>query len=73
MPNPSLTASPGFVRSHLPPRPAGMSTHDQARVTTPAAALDAGADILVIGRAVTDASDPVRAAADLVASLANGT
>jgi orotidine-5'-phosphate decarboxylase len=38
-------------------------------VTSPEAALDAGADILVIGRAVTGAGDPVRAAADLVAAL----
>jgi orotidine-5'-phosphate decarboxylase len=71
----------GFVRELVPrftlvvpgTRPAGVSAHDQARVTTPAAALDAGADILVIGRAVTAAPDPVKAAADLVASLNDGT
>jgi len=50
-------------------RPAGVSAHDQARVTTPEAALDAGADILVIGRAVTAADDPVKAAEALVTSL----
>jgi orotidine-5'-phosphate decarboxylase len=43
--------------------------HDQARVSTPAEALDAGADILVIGRAVTAAADPVKAAEDLVSAL----
>jgi orotidine-5'-phosphate decarboxylase len=67
----------GFVRELVPrftlvvpgTRPAGVSAHDQARVTTPAAALDAGADILVIGRAVTAAPDPVKAAADLVSDL----
>ncbi|MEA3019577.1 MAG: orotidine-5-phosphate decarboxylase [Actinomycetota bacterium] len=51
-------------------RPPGVSAHDQARVSTPAEALDAGADLLVIGRAVTTASDPAKAAEALVASLA---
>jgi orotidine-5'-phosphate decarboxylase len=46
-----------------------VSTHDQARTCTPAEALDAGADILVIGRAVTEARDPVEAAEALVKSL----
>jgi orotidine-5'-phosphate decarboxylase len=50
-------------------RPVGVATHDQARVTTPAEALDAGADVLVIGRAVTAAEDPSAAAQELVASL----
>lgn len=50
-------------------RPKGVSTHDQARTCTPAEALAAGADILVIGRAVTAASDPVQAAEALVGSL----
>jgi orotidine-5'-phosphate decarboxylase len=36
--------------------------HDQARVGTPEEALAAGADVLVIGRAVTRADDPPRAA-----------
>lgn len=47
----------------------GGDTHDQARVTTPAAALAAGADILVIGRAVTGAADHAAAASQLVATL----
>lgn len=50
-------------------RPTGAPTHDQARAATPPEAFDAGADILVIGRAVTQADDPVVAASDLVASL----
>jgi orotidine-5'-phosphate decarboxylase len=66
-----------FVRELVPrftlvvpgTRPAGVATHDQARTCTPAEALDAGADILVIGRAVTHAEDPVRAAEALVNSL----
>ena len=51
-------------------RPAGMATHDQARAATPQAALAAGADLLVIGRAVTGADDHADAAARIVASLA---
>ena len=51
-------------------RPAGMATHDQARAATPEAALAAGADLLVIGRAVTAAEDHAEAAARIVAALA---
>lgn len=50
-------------------RPSGADAHDQVRVTTPGEALGAGADLLVIGRAVTHAADPGQAAKDLVASL----
>jgi orotidine-5'-phosphate decarboxylase len=52
-------------------RPSGTSTDDQARAATPSAAIVAGADILVIGRAVTAAEDPeamAKAVADEVAS-----
>ncbi|HTN81479.1 MAG TPA: orotidine-5'-phosphate decarboxylase [Acidimicrobiales bacterium] len=51
-------------------RPEGAAHHDQARAATPRQALDAGADLLVIGRAVTEASDPAAAAASLVSSIA---
>ncbi len=44
-------------------RPAGADTQDQARVVTPREALEAGADHLVVGRAVTASEDP-RAAWD---------
>ena len=42
---------------------------DQARTTTPAAAIKAGADLLVIGRQITQAKNPVSAYEDLVAEL----
>ena len=42
-------------------RLAGEDAHDQARVSTPAEAVAAGADYLVIGRPVTQASDPAAA------------
>jgi orotidine-5'-phosphate decarboxylase len=40
-------------------RPEGSAMHDQARVVTPGAAVAAGADLLVVGRPVTAADDPV--------------
>jgi len=50
-------------------RPAGAAAHDQARVATPRAALDAGADLLVIGRPITAARDPGAAAQSLAREL----
>ncbi len=50
-------------------RPPGADTHDQARTDTPAAALAAGADLLVVGRAVTAAPDRRGAAQALVEGL----
>ena len=48
---------------------ASSDTHDQARPATPQHALAAGADLLVVGRAVTAAPDPTAAAQALTASL----
>jgi orotidine-5'-phosphate decarboxylase len=50
-------------------RPSGAANDDQARSSTPQAALDAGADLLVIGRAVTQAEDRVAAATKIIESL----
>lgn len=50
-------------------RPAGSPTHDQARAATPQEAMGAGADLLVIGRAVTAAEDRAAAAEALAKSL----
>jgi orotidine-5'-phosphate decarboxylase len=58
-----LTVVPGI---RLP----GSDSHDQARVGGPAEALSAGADVLVVGRAVTAAVDPVAAATALSAVAA---
>ncbi|HXK08337.1 MAG TPA: orotidine-5'-phosphate decarboxylase [Vicinamibacteria bacterium] len=46
-------------------RPAGTAAGDQARAATPAAALAAGADYLVVGRPIGEAPDP-GAAADAI-------
>jgi orotidine-5'-phosphate decarboxylase len=50
-------------------RPAGAALHDQTRVATPEEAIRAGADLLVIGRPITGASDPGAAAAAVAASI----
>jgi orotidine-5'-phosphate decarboxylase len=47
----------------------GTDAHDQARAATPQQALAAGADLLVIGRAVTAAADRIEAAARIAAAV----
>jgi orotidine-5'-phosphate decarboxylase len=51
-------------------RPEGVPAQDQVRTATPRQAFADGADLLVIGRAVTQAADPAAAAEALVATLA---
>ena len=60
-----LTVVPGI-------RPAEDASHDQKRVATPKAAVAAGADILVIGRAITGAADPAAAAKKILDVLRHG-
>ena len=50
-------------------RPAGVGVHDHARALTPEAAIAAGADYLVIGRAVTAAAEPLAALRAINASI----
>jgi len=50
-------------------RPADAALQDQKRIATPRAAREAGADILVIGRAITGAADPLAACRAIAASL----
>jgi orotidine-5'-phosphate decarboxylase len=54
-------------------RPAGADVGDQKRVMTPARAIAAGADYLVVGRPIVAASDPKAAAAAIVAEIAAAT
>jgi len=50
-------------------RPAGSAAGDQARVMTPAEAIAAGADYIVVGRPITQARDPAAAAAAIAAGI----
>ena len=52
-------------------RPAGSDSGDQKRVMTPSEAMQKGATNIVIGRPITSAPDPARAAADILQTLAN--
>ena len=54
-------------------RPAGAALGDQRRVMSPAQARDAGAGVLVIGRPITAAADPVQAARDIAKDLGFST
>lgn len=46
-------------------RPSGSNNDDQRRVMTPAQAIEAGSDYLVIGRPITQAADPIQALKDI--------
>jgi orotidine-5'-phosphate decarboxylase len=50
-------------------RPAGAAAGDQKRIMTPARAIAAGADYLVVGRPVMEAADPKAAADAIVAEI----
>jgi orotidine-5'-phosphate decarboxylase len=52
-------------------RPADSSANDQSRVATPAEAIRAGADYLVVGRPITAAADPGKAAENIVKEIAS--
>jgi orotidine-5'-phosphate decarboxylase len=68
----------GVVREALGPdpvlvvpgiRPSGHTGNDHVRVLTPAEAMEKGADYLVVGRPVTESSDPASAAAGILQEL----
>jgi len=50
-------------------RPAGASTDDQARISTPAQAVSAGADFLVVGRPIVKARDRVLAVEQILEEM----
>ncbi|HVK65808.1 MAG TPA: orotidine-5'-phosphate decarboxylase [Polyangium sp.] len=58
----ALLVTPGI-------RPAGSAAGDQKRITTPAQAISSGADLLVVGRPIRDAVNPLDAARAVVAEI----
>lgn len=54
-------------------RPSGSGRGDQSRIMTPAKAVKAGADFLVVGRPIIQAGDPARAAAAIIAEMREAT
>jgi len=69
----------GFIRPQAPQdfllitpgiRPAGAASGDQTRIATPGAAIRAGADLLVIGRPISEAPDAKAAVEMIVAEMA---
>ena len=52
-------------------RPAGAASGDQKRIMTPSRAIAAGADYLVVGRPVVEATDPKAAAESIQAEIAH--
>ncbi len=63
LPPPFLLVTPGI-------RPAGEAARDQRRIATPREALAQGADLLVVGRPLTQAPDPEAALVALATELA---
>ena len=58
----ALLVTPGI-------RPIGAAAGDQKRIATPSSAIADGADLLVVGRPIRDAADPLAAAAAVVAEI----
>jgi orotidine-5'-phosphate decarboxylase len=50
-------------------RPAGAETNDQQRIATPVQAISNGASHIVVGRPITHAADPAKAAAAIIAEM----
>ncbi|MHB1796078.1 MAG: orotidine-5'-phosphate decarboxylase [Acidobacteriaceae bacterium] len=64
-----LGAEPTLVVPGI--RPAGAAVGDQKRIATPADAIRAGASQLVVGRPITQAADPAKAAQSILDEIAN--
>lgn len=64
VPKPFYLVTPG-----IRPKKAGVKADDQSRVATPAEAVAAGSDYLVIGRPITGAQDPLRVLGEIEQEL----
>jgi orotidine-5'-phosphate decarboxylase len=65
----SAVTKPDFLVVTPGVRPAGSSLFDQKRVTTPRDAIIAGADYIVVGRPILEASNPAQAAQKIIADM----
>lgn len=59
----------GFVILTPGIRPAGKSDDDQKRIMTPQEAIKLGADFIVIGRPITNATNPVKASQEILKEM----
>jgi orotidine-5'-phosphate decarboxylase len=62
---------PGFLIVVPGVRPTSSSANDQSRVATPAEAIQSGADYLVVGRPITGAPNPRKAALSIAEEMAS--
>jgi len=69
---PALRAALGVAPLLVVPgiRPRGVDAADQSRIATPAEAIARGASMLVVGRPITRAADPAKAAAAILSEIA---
>ena len=65
----AAVARPDFTIITPGVRPAQAGLDDQKRVMTPAQAISAGADYIVVGRAITQAADPVEATSKILGEM----
>jgi orotidine-5'-phosphate decarboxylase len=68
----STVMSPGFLVVTPGVRAAGAPLNDQKRVMTPAQAIRAGTDYIVVGRPITGAKDPVASAEQILEEIESG-
>jgi orotidine-5'-phosphate decarboxylase len=69
----STVSRAGFLVVTPGVRPSAVAYDDQKRVTSPADAVRAGADFIVVGRAILNSPDPARAARAVVEEMEEGS